>query len=280
MNISRPILRYRGGKFRLAPWILQFFPAHEAYVEPFGGAASILLLKERVTSECYNDIDGQVVNVLRVLRDERQSAELRRRLALTAFAREELDWSYGEAADPVDAAHRMIVRSFLGHGSDAATRACRAGFRNRFVGNAAVDWSGYPDQVPAFSSRLSGVMIEQGQAPDVIKRLDGPQTLFYVDPPAPADPEDSRSHAQRHSMTAEQHAELAQLLHQVRGMVVLSGSPQESSFDHYMGWDRFLLQRQVEGGDRRAPAVVGRLSRGVHGGNRGGQRRGVRPGAR
>lgn len=274
MTVTRPILRYHGGKFRLAPWILQFLPPHDRYVEPYAGAASVLMLKERADEECLNDVDGQLVNVLRVLRNPATAAELRRRLHLTAFARAELEWSYGDAAEDVDAAHRMIVRSFLGHGSDSATRACRAGFRNRFAGNGAVDWTGYPDKVPAFTERLRGVMIEQGSAIELMRRMDGPDALFYVDPPAPDEEADTRSHSARNAMTAADHAQLAEVLGELRGMVVLSGELGDfSAAGHQLKWDCVTLSRQVEGGDRRIEAlwINQACSRAIAGGPRPGR---------
>lgn len=68
-TIARPVMRYHGGKFKLRKWILSQFPEHRVYVEAFGGAASVLMGKERVYSEVYNDLDGEIVNVFRVLRD-------------------------------------------------------------------------------------------------------------------------------------------------------------------------------------------------------------------
>ena len=83
----RPLLRYHGGKWLLAPWIISHFPAHRVYVEPFGGAASVLIRKERSYAEVYNDLDSEVVNLFRVLRA--QPDDLVHAIELTPFARDE-----------------------------------------------------------------------------------------------------------------------------------------------------------------------------------------------
>src|SRR4051812_31635359 len=69
VTVRRPALRYHGGKFRLAAWIMAHFPDHRCYVEPFGGGAGVLLQKPRAFAEIYNDLDGDVVNYFEVLRD-------------------------------------------------------------------------------------------------------------------------------------------------------------------------------------------------------------------
>lgn len=91
MTVARPVLRYHGGKWKLAPWVISQMPRHSVYVEPFGGGASVLLRKEPLGAECYNDLDGQVVNVFRCLQDPESAEEIRRRISLTPFARQEFE---------------------------------------------------------------------------------------------------------------------------------------------------------------------------------------------
>lgn len=80
---------YPGGKVRLSSWVISHFPRHKIYVEPFGGAAGVLLNKTPSPLEVYNDLNSDLVNFFRVLRDKEKAAELIRRLRLTPYAREE-----------------------------------------------------------------------------------------------------------------------------------------------------------------------------------------------
>lgn len=261
--IDRPVLRYHGGKFRLAEWILSFLPAHDCYVEPFAGAASVLMRKPRSPAECINDLDEKVVNVFRVLRDREKAAELRRRLELTPFSRVEFNDAYREGIDDVDSAVKTVALAFMGQGSDAVTKGLRTGFRcalrnsdNR--GLPSHEWADWPSQIPHFVSRLQGVAIECCGARDIIPRLDSPRTLFYVDPPYPLlTRSESRSkHGYRWEMTDEQHRELAQILTAVAGMVVLSGYPSDL-YDQelYAGWQRHECSAWADRGAQRIEVV-------------------------
>lgn len=77
------VLRYFGSKNKLGHRIMRYFPPHTTYVEPYGGSASVLLNKPPSTLEIYNDLDGQVVNLFRVLRDPDQAERLIRLVELT-----------------------------------------------------------------------------------------------------------------------------------------------------------------------------------------------------
>lgn len=247
MTITRPALRYHGGKFRLASWILQFIPPHSTYVEPFGGAASILLQKPIAPAECYNDLDDRIVRFFRVLRDPAHSAELERRLRLTPYARAELEWAFQPASDEIDHAHRLVVRSFMGHGSDSATRSSRTGFRARLTDGRALpssEWSAWPDAMAAFRDRLRAVLLENDDGLRVIDRMDSMSTVIYCDPPyvlsartGAASSRSSTTNGYRHEMTDVEHVALAERLHECVGMVVVSGYPSPLYERLYGGWE-------------------------------------------
>lgn len=118
-SIRRPVLRYHGSKWRLAPWVTSFFPPHQVYTEAFGGSASVLMRKPRVYAEIYNDLDGEIVNVFRILQDPVLAGRLRARVALTPFARAEFTRAYDPTGDPEEQARRTIIKSFMGFGSSA-----------------------------------------------------------------------------------------------------------------------------------------------------------------
>ena len=113
MTPTRPVLRWHGGKWVLAPWIIEHFPPHRTYTEVFGGAASVLIRKPRAHAEVYNDLDGEVVNLFRVLQSDEQSARLTKLLYLTPFARAEFDMCYEPTEDTVERARRPVTEPHI-----------------------------------------------------------------------------------------------------------------------------------------------------------------------
>jgi DNA adenine methylase len=255
---TRPVLRYHGGKWRIAPWVMSHFPPHRIYVEPFGGAGSVLMLKPRVFGEVYNDLDEGIVNVFRVLRDPAAAAELQRLVELTPWSRIEFEKSYEPTLDPIELARREIARSFMAHGT-TSRRQNRTGFRaraRRIRISDAVSWGTYPEQLERYVERLRGVCIECQHAFKVIQQQDCQQTLFYCDPPYPASTRSSircageherGSRAYMHELFDDDHRALANMLHRVKGMVVLSGYPCEL-YDRelYPDWVRVEKQARAD----------------------------------
>ena len=227
MTPRRPIVRYHGGKWKLAPWIISNFPEHRVYTEAFGGGGSVLLRKHPSYSEVYNDLDGEMVNLFRVVREH--GAQLADLLRLTPFAREEYRDSFEVSDDPIEQARRTVIRSFMGFGSNALCRNINSGFRansNRSGTIPAHDWANFPDCVPALVDRLRGVVIENRDAVEVMLQHDGEETLHYADPPYVHSTRTSAAHGHHgynFELTDEQHADLAVTIRGLKGAVVLSG---------------------------------------------------------
>lgn len=251
--MKRPIVRYHGGKWMLAPWIIENLPAHRVYVEPFGGGGSVLLRKPRSYAEVYNDLDAEIVNLFRVARED--GDRLASALRLTPFARTEFEQAYTATADPLEQARRTVVRAFMGFGSNAHNKP--TGFRNnsnRSGTTPAHDWANYPDAFEKIIDRLQGVVIENRDAMSLIPQMDGVGTLFYVDPPYVAETR-NKGDDYRHEMTDAQHADLATVLHSVDGMVVLSGYPSDLYSSLYRDWDRIDRHAHADGARDRVECL-------------------------
>lgn len=256
---TRPMLRYHGGKWRLAPWIIEHMPEHRVYVEPFGGGAGVLLQKPVVETEIYNDRDREVVNLFRVLRDEVLACLLAERLHLTPFSRAEFNAAYEvkENAAPLDRAWATLVKSFMGMGSKGIwiksgfdTRVNPDGFVSRLNAFRKVG-----PMMDAFAGRLSHVILEEGPAVPLIDRLaERTDTLFYVDPPYVKSSYGGEN-VYRHRMTDDDHRELAASLNRVRGGIMLSGYPSPLYQELYAGWDRIESGALADAGESRTEVL-------------------------
>jgi DNA adenine methylase len=258
---TRPALRYYGGKWKLAPWIISHFPAHKNYVEPCGGAASVLLQKPRSLLETYNDLDGNVVNFFRVLRDEPD--RLIAGIQLTPWAREEYELALRTCEDPVEAARRFFMVSWMSLNASTtrnqstniawirqaihARRACRPEILHR---------KGNLDALAQVAGRLIAVQIEHTDWRAVVDKHDESEALFYFDPPyvASTRTEDSRY---IYEWTDAQHVEAAALLRQCQGYVIVSGyaCPLYAELYEAHGWQRHDREAQTNSGGKRTESL-------------------------
>ncbi len=248
---KRPALRYHGAKFRIAPWVMQHFPPHACYVEPFGGAAGVLLQKPRAYAEVYNDLDGDVVNFFRVLRDPVQRARLEEAILLTPYARDEFELAWEPVDDPVERARRTAIRAQMGFGSAGATNGS-TGLRTdtkRRYSTAQQDWLCYPAAIAAAGARLAGVLIENRHAIEVMQQHDGHDTLHFVDPPYLHETRVMRSKGgYRHEMSNEDHEDLLKALQTLHGMVVLCGYASDRYCDALPHWEMRTTTARISSG--------------------------------
>lgn len=256
MKPTRPALRWHGGKWKIAQWIIAQFPEHRCYVEPFGGAMSVLIRKPRSYAEVYNDLDQRVVSFFRVLRDEAKAARLVELLSLTPFARVEFADTWDHHPDDVEDARRFAVRSFMGFGSNGHNRA--TGFRansNRSGTTPAHDWVNYPDALAKVIERLRGVVIENKDAKAVMAQHDGPDTLHYVDPPYVLSTRSDPSKDYAFEMTDADHVELLRFLNSLKGKVVLSGYHSPIYDAALPGWRRIERAALADGARKRTEVL-------------------------
>lgn len=252
---ARPVLRWHGGKWRLAPWIIGHFPAHSVYVEPFGGAGSVLMRKPRAYAEIWNDLDGEVVNLFRVLRSD-DADRLVFSLRLTPFARSEFAEAYEPCVEPIERARRLVIRSFMGFGSNGHNRL--TGFRansNRSGTTPAHDWVNYPDSLVTVIERLQGVTVENKDAKAVMTQHDAASTLHYVDPPYVMATRSDVGADYAHEMDDAAHAELLAFLPTLKGMVVLSGYPSPSYDAALPCWRRVERKALADGAKERTEVL-------------------------
>jgi DNA adenine methylase len=269
-GVRGPVGRYHGGKFRDAKWIISHMPPHERvdiYGEPFCGMASVFFQMERVQTEVLNDLDGELVNVFRVLQDPVRAAQLERRVRATPYSRAE----YARAVrltgcgDEVARAWAVIVRSYMGFGSDSAAAGqsgFRSGVRKGSGGSKAPvgsEWARYPDRIAAFRERLATTHLESEPAVRMIERYDSPRTMWYVDPPyvrATRSPCSFRKgKGYKHEMTDQDHRELAGCLRASRGYVLLSGYASELYAEMYDGWFSVTKSTYAHGAEPRTEVL-------------------------
>jgi DNA adenine methylase len=217
-----------GGKYSHLEWLLPFLPKCHHYCEPFGGSAAVLLNRVPSPIETFNDIDGEVVNFFRVLRNNLKS--LQKAIALTPFSREEFFIACsrnGERLSNLERARRFFIRArqvrtglaqtaSIGRWANCknTTRAGMSGVVSR--------WLGSVEMLPEIAERLLRVQIENRPAIEVIRLYDDKNTLFYCDPPYPHGSRgDGKAYG--YEMTDQEHTELAQVLHFIKGKVAISG---------------------------------------------------------
>lgn len=253
--LRRPALRYYGGKWRIAPWVISYFPAHQCYVEPYGGGASVLLRKQRSPLEIYNDLNGDVVSFFKVLRERPE--ELVRLIRLTPWARSEYEQCRAVCNDPLEAARRFYVSCWMGFGGGRRCGSWRYQVRAGTMWKASALSFCEVGHLYEIAERVRGVQIEQRPALDVIRQCDSISTLFYLDPPYLIGVRSDRRAVYAMEMDHEDHCELAAVVRELEGMVLISGYPSELYAELYeaYGWKRVERRARTNAGPKGRSVV-------------------------
>jgi DNA adenine methylase len=214
------ILHYPGSKWNMAEWIIDHMPPHKTYLEPFFGSGAVFFNKEPSPLETINDLDGDVVNLFRVIRD--RPDELARLVYWTPYSREEYYASYDmEGADELERARRFLVRCWMAMGAKLSNRT---GWRNNHDANSPSLiklWDMLPERLMIVTDRLKGAQIEQKPALELIKEYRSTETLIYADPPYLLSTRTGKVY--KNEMDENEHLELLNALDAHPGPVLLSG---------------------------------------------------------
>ena len=247
------LLNYPGAKWGMAKEISALMPKHRSYLEPFFGSGAVLFNKPPSAIETVNDIDGDIVNFFRVLREKPD--ELAEAISLTPYARAVFDDAHeNRGTDEFDRAYRFAIRSKMGHGFKTYQKT---GFKidvyARENSYAVKSWNRLPVDLLKAAERLKGVQIEHRPALDLIRKFNHDNVLIYADPPYLLNTRGGKQY--RYEMTEQDHVELLDALKQFRGFVILSGYPSEMYDRELTGWVQITRKSYNQNADRRTEVL-------------------------
>ncbi len=250
----RPPVKWHGGKYYMWKRIVEQFPAHKIYVEPFGGAASVLLNKQPSEVEVYNDLDSRLVGLFEVLQDDPN--EFIRCLSLMPYSEEVFKRSLTPIKSPVlaefSAWFYVQCRQSLGGRGDSFSYSITKSRRG--MAQVVSGWlSSIDDNLPLVIERFREVQIMNRPAIEIIEKFDSPDTLFYCDPPYVHSTRVSEA-VYGHELGDWQHADLFKVLNNCNGKIVVSGYRCELYDSLYQDWRtvEFDMPNNAAGGKTKA----------------------------
>lgn len=229
---ARPIVPWMGGKRRLAASIIDTFPEHQCYVEVFGGGAAVLFEKQQSKVEVLNDINGDLVNLYRVIQHHLE--EFMRQFRWAVSSRQVFEWEKAKAPETltdIQRAARFFYLQKLSFGAKPTSRT----FGTATTSRARLNLLRLEEDLSAAHLRLSGVTIEQLPWQEVIRRYDRPHTLFYLDPPYWG------TAGYGTEFGWEEYEALAELPGTIQGAAVVSLNDHPDIVRAFRGWKRQRL---------------------------------------
>lgn len=232
MKAMKSLLKYPGGKWRIAEWIISFFPKHEVYCEPFFGSGAVFFNKVPSYIETINDLDGDIVNLFKVCREYPE--ELATAINLTPFARDEFVNCYSPSENPVEWARRTVVRYHQSFGTSNSSKRSWRNVQTAGGPRCASMWNYLPETVIQCCERLKEAQIENIDALTLIERYNHKNTLIYLDPPYLRGLR--KSNIYKCEMNDKQHKDMLDLIKTSKSKIILSGYDNEFYNSELRGW--------------------------------------------
>lgn len=243
------VLKYPGAKNRIASWICSYIPEHKVYLEPYAGSLAVFFAKKPAKIETLNDLDGNVVNYFRIIREAPE--ELAKAISMTPYARDEYNSAFNilDGDTEVEKARKFAIRCWQGYG---CSNLYKNGFRSSQQSKSpqtTKEWRNLPERLILASERLRNAQIENLPAVEIIKRYDTNDVFMYIDPPYLRGIR--KSHLYNCEMDDSEHIELLKLLKIHPGKILLSGYDNDLYNEMLSGWKKVSKRTQAEAGIAR-----------------------------
>jgi DNA adenine methylase len=250
------VLKWPGAKWSIASRIVEIMPKHKIYLEPFFGSGAVFFSKPTCNSEILNDLDSEVVNLFKCIRDSPK--ELADLITYTPYAREEYRKSYDREGSNLEKARQFLIRSNMAR---AGMQYYSSSWRHAGPVLGATsrqrvtrDWNRIPKNILDAALRLKDAEIENTNALDLIKKYNRKDCLIYVDPPYLLTTRRQRYY--NVEMTEdEEHQKLINILKEHSGPVILSGYNSDLYDDLLCDWNKIEIRTNAEQGKERIEAI-------------------------
>lgn len=206
-------LPYIGGKRNLAKQIIALFPEHTTYVEAFAGGAQVLFAKEPSKVEVLNDLDGEIVNFFRVVREHHE--ELIRYFRFMLVGRKWYDLLRATDPQTLTDVQRAARYLYLLKAS-FASRVSHPNYHWHVVQPPGLNLERLPELLENTHKRLERVQLECLPYEKILGHFDRKETLFFCDPPY------YRKRLYKFNFSDEDFLTLEERLRGIKGKFVLS----------------------------------------------------------
>lgn len=253
------VLKWPGSKWNMSNKIIELMPPHTVYIEPFFGSGAVFFNKKRCNLEILNDLDSEVVNLFKVIRD--YPGELADKVFFTPYSREEYKETYdryNKDLDDLEKARQFLVRSNMARAGmqyySSSWRTCGLVLASKIKQRVTREWNRIPDNIFQAALRLKDAEIENIDAIKLIKKYNGKNCLIYVDPPYLLSTRKQKYY--NVEMTEEnEHKELISLLKQHKGPVILSGYNSNLYNNLLKDWNKIGIKTNAEQGKKRVEVI-------------------------
>lgn len=219
----KPIFNYFGSKWHISRKLIGIIPPHHTYCEPFCGTAAMLLAKNPSYVEIINDLNSNITNLFRVIRDPKKLEKIIELVEFTPYSREEYKLALKNIkniSDPVEKAYLYLIISNMGY---AGKQKYSTGFKTGYSEFRSINvWNKIPERIQELSLRFKNVQIENKPAIELIKRTDTKNTFFFIDPPYPKIILNNSKNMYEYTLTDKEHEVLIDILANLEGKVIVT----------------------------------------------------------